>query len=227
MRLCLLAFFCLFSLSFPAVARDVTGAARVIDGDSLRVAGRTIRLFGIDAPEGDQTCVTRAGTRWRCGAEVTERVRQAVEGRRVTCSLRDKDTWGRDLAICFLEGRNLNAWLVEEGWALAFRKYSMMFDLQEKGAAVNGRGLHAHVFQRPAEYRKSKQAQGAAAPVRQQPAAQAGNCVIKGNISGNGRIYHMPGQYDYARTRINTGKGERWFCSEAEARAAGWRAAKR
>ena len=51
--------------------------------------------------------------------------------------------------------------------------------------------------------------------------------MIKGNISGNGRIYHMPGQYDYARTRINTGKGERWFCSEAEARAAGWRAAKR
>ena len=57
--------------------------------------------------------------------------------------------------------------------------------------------------------------------------APAGGCAIKGNISQNGRIYHMPGQADYARTRIAESRGERWFCSEAEARAAGWRRARR
>jgi hypothetical protein len=58
------------------------------------------------------------------------------------------------------------------------------------------------------------------------PAAPDPACNIKGNISGNGRIYHRPGNRDYERTVINEAQGERWFCSEAEARAAGWRAAR-
>jgi hypothetical protein len=59
-------------------------------------------------------------------------------------------------------------------------------------------------------------------------AVQTSDCAIKGNIGGSGKqIYHLPGQADYDATRINTGKGERWFCSEAEARAAGFRRAKR
>lgn len=52
-------------------------------------------------------------------------------------------------------------------------------------------------------------------------------CPIKGNISSGGQIYHTPGQRDYCRTVIDTSNGERWFCSEAEAEAAGWRAAQR
>ncbi|UOA26242.1 hypothetical protein DSM107133_00937 [Pseudosulfitobacter sp. DSM 107133] len=53
-------------------------------------------------------------------------------------------------------------------------------------------------------------------------------CQIKGNVSYNSgeRIYHMPGQEDYHRTRINWVEGERWFCTEADARAAGWRRAR-
>lgn len=69
----------------------------------------------------------------------------------------------------------------------------------------------------------------AAADARQRPdATQSGACVIKGNISDRGeRIYHVPGGEFYSRTRINPAKGERWFCSEADARAAGWRRSKR
>jgi hypothetical protein len=60
------------------------------------------------------------------------------------------------------------------------------------------------------------------------PAAPApGGCAIKGNISGSGRIYHLPGQENYDATGINEARGERWFCSEAEAQAAGWRRARR
>ena len=58
------------------------------------------------------------------------------------------------------------------------------------------------------------------------PQSAPGGCAIKGNISGNGRIYHLPGSRSYEKTRIDTAKGERWFCSEGEARAAGWRAAR-
>lgn len=59
-------------------------------------------------------------------------------------------------------------------------------------------------------------------------AAQRGDCVIKGNISARGeRIYHLPGDHYYSKTRIEPAKGERWFCSEAEARAAGWRRTRR
>jgi hypothetical protein len=61
-------------------------------------------------------------------------------------------------------------------------------------------------------------------PVGSDTAAKS--CRIKGNISGNGRIYHMPGQKYYGATKINAAKGERWFCSEAESRAAGWRKAR-
>jgi hypothetical protein len=59
--------------------------------------------------------------------------------------------------------------------------------------------------------------------VQAQP--RPGNCLVKGNISSSGRIYHLPGSESYADTQINESKGERWFCTEAEARAAGWRPA--
>ena len=201
--------------------------ARVVDGDSLRIEGRDIRLFGIDAPENDQTCTTEAGLTWACGQEVTDLLRKAVSGRPLRCELRGKDGFGRDLAICHLAHVNLNAWLVEEGWAFAFRKYSMMFDLQEKSAAVNRRGLHGQVMQRPAEYRAGKQTRSNPSMVSRTPAPKTGKCLIKGNITGNGRIYHLPGQEHYDRTRINRLRGERWFCTEGEAQAAGWRRARR
>ena len=219
--ICLLAFLGSFPVALSAA--EVTGKARVTDGDSLRVAGHRIRLFGIDAPEADQTCISPAGVTWNCGTEAARVLQDRIRGQRITCALRGKDDWGRDLAICYLDGRNLNAWLVEEGWAFAFRRYSMMFDLEEKSAAVNNRGLHGHVFDRPTAFRQAKRAQA----VAEAPPPPAGECRIKGNISSSGRIYHMPGQRDYDQTRIAERKGERWFCSEAEARAAGWRAARR
>ena len=96
----------------------------------------------------------------------------------------------------------------------------MMFDLEE-AALVNRRGLHAHEVMRPAAHRQAKR------EAQVDETAVSDECRIKGNISANGKIYHMPGQYDYARTRINLAKGERMFCSEAEAQAAGWRRARR
>jgi hypothetical protein len=77
-----------------------------------------------------------------------------------------------------------------------------------------GRGLWAGEVALPETFRHS-------------PEPVAGDCAIKGNISASGQIYHRPGQRDYDAVRIDSRKGERWFCTESEARAAGWRAARR
>jgi hypothetical protein len=108
--------------------------------------------------------------------------------------------------------------LVEAGLAYAYRRYSYDYDLEEKAAAVADRGIHGFSMQSPARYRLTR-IEGRNAP----DAA----CQIKGNISADGkRIYHMPGQKFYERTGIRPEQGERWFCSEAQARASGWRAAR-
>lgn len=109
--------------------------------------------------------------------------------------------------------------IVGSGLAFAYRRYSMNYDLEEKSAVVRNVGLHAHQLQSPSVYRRAR-ATG--------PDSITGECLIKGNVSRSGaRIYHRPGQKDYSKTKIREELGERWFCSEAEARAAGWRPASR
>ena len=72
------------------------------------------------------------------------------------------------------------------------------------------------------EWRRGKRLQAVATP------EGATGCIIKSNVSSKGeRIYHIPGGQYYKRTKISTAKGERWFCTEAESIAAGWRKAKR
>ena len=133
------------------------------------------------------------------------------------CEALDTDRYDRIVARCSVGGEDAGRVLVRAGWAVAFRRYSMDYDLDEKAAHVSGVGIHAGTMQSPAEFR--------ARPVQ---TAGAEGCTIKGNISAKGeRIYHMPGQEHYDRTRISVTKGERWFCSEAPARAAGWSRAQR
>lgn len=210
---------CALWLGLPALAAPVTGVVRVVDGDTLDVGETRVRIHGIDAPEVDQTCERPDGSRWDCGAWVRSEVTQRYEGRRASCEPVEQDRYGRTVARCVVAGQDIGQALVRDGLAFAYRRYTMDYDLDEKGAAINDRGLHASKVQAPAAFRRSK-----ASPAQ----TAQGGCAIKGNISGTGRrIFHSPGQRDYAKTRINTTKGERWFCSAAEARAAGWRAAKR
>lgn len=203
----------------PALAGDIHGKVRVIDGDTFDIDGTRIRLFGIDAPEQAQTCTSKAGQPWRCGAWVSAVVTQRYQERQARCVPMDQDRYGRTVARCFVGGRDVAKSLVEDGLAFAYRRYSMDYDLDEKGAAIRGAGLHDSQFQAPAAFRQARSATRA---------TPSGACAIKGNISSKGeRIYHSPGQRDYDRTRVRQDKGERWFCSAAEARAAGWRAARR
>ena len=123
--------------------------------------------------------------------------------------------------MCRVAGADLNAWMVEQGWAVAYRKYSRDYVSQEATAKPARRGLWRGEFVQPSRWRRGERLDAAVV-------SGVGDCRIKGNISRKGtRIYHVPGGQSYARTRIDTSKGERWFCSEAEARAAGWTRAKR
>lgn len=210
-------------ISAPVWA-DVSGPIHVIDGDTLNVGETRVRLHGIDAPEKDQMCGGNGTPGWRCGDWIVGELRARYEGRRAVCTVLDTDRYGRSVARCVVDGQDIGQALVRSGLAFAYRKYSMDYDLDEKGAAVNGRGLHGQGVQTPSEFRAQERRARAIANQRTAPRG----CVIKGNVSSGGkRIYHVPGQRDYDRTVIRTEQGERWFCSEHDAQDAGWRRARR
>ncbi|HEX9876229.1 MAG TPA: thermonuclease family protein [Gammaproteobacteria bacterium] len=200
----------------------VTGSARVIDGDSLEIGATSIRLHAIDAPEALQFC-GRGGTSWRCGAAATAKLKELVDGHILDCTQRDLDAYGRTVAACTNGSADLGAEMVLAGLALAYRQYGDDYADEEAQAQAARRGIWAGEFTPPWEWRRNPQSDsGLTEPDR--PVVN-GDCLIKGNINRRGeRIYHVPGSSSYDETIIDESRGERWFCSEAEAQSAGWRA---
>ncbi len=198
-----------------AAAGRITGTVRVIDGDTIALGETRIRLEGIDAPEAGQTCKRRWFGSWSCGAAATAVLAKLVEGRAVGCEPRGLDKYGRTLAVCYVDGSDINAHMVRQGYAWAFVKYSQSYVREEAQARAEGLGIWQGEAQPAWEYRARRWA----AAEQQAPEG----CAIKGNVTKNGRIYHMPWSPWYGQIRIEPAKGKRWFCSEAEALAAGWR----
>lgn len=208
------------SMAAAAHAESISGAVRVIDGDTLEIGETIIRLADIDAPELGQTCDGPKALR-SCGRLAADVLADRIESQSVECVVASVDHYGRSIASCSYEGEDISGWLVREGYALAYMKYSDRYAADEADARTREAGLWRATVEPPWEYRAHRW--GAAK--QQAP----DGCPIKGNISQNNgdRIYHAPWSPHYDRTRISVSKGERWFCSEAEALAAGWRAAKR
>ncbi|APX10976.1 thermonuclease family protein [Tateyamaria omphalii] len=204
---------------FPAFASaELRGVVRVIDADTVDVGDVRVRLHAIDAPETNQSCEAEHGFAFACGVWATGQVKDRFEGRVARCVRRDTDRYGRVVASCAVGGTDMGQVIVRAGWAFAYRHYGMEYDLDEKAAFAAGQGLHGVRVQSPADFRKTR-------VNRRIPLDTA--CRIKGNISTRGQIFHVPRQEFYDRTGINERRGERWFCSEAEAILAGWRAARR
>lgn len=202
----------------------ISGRAKVTDGDSLEIGTTRLRLFGVDAVEGRQSC-TRDGRAWPCGNEAARKLRGLIGDRTVNCTKRDVDNYGRTVAVCRSGAADLGAEMVRAGFATAYRRYSNDYVDEENEARSARRGIWAGEFTNPEEYRHDEPpAQPRDRPGQPQRSPRDG-CDIKGNINGEGaRIYHVPGASSYDDTRIDESKGERWFCTESEARAAGWRA---
>jgi endonuclease YncB( thermonuclease family) len=221
--------FLAFSLATPAAADGLVGRASVIDADTVEVAGQRIRLHAIDAPESSQLCRTRTGEDYRCGQTAALALADFIGVRNVSCEKMDTDRYQRVIAICNVGEADINAWLVENGHALAYRQYVRDYVGHEDRARIAERGIWAGEFVPPWDWRRGARLADAqtTGSTRIQLVNREGDrsdCRIKGNISRNGKIYHVPGSRHYDRTRIDTSRGERWFCSVEEARRAGWRA---
>jgi endonuclease YncB( thermonuclease family) len=197
----------------PAQAATLSGKPDVVDADTIKIGDIPVRLFGIDAPETGQTC-ERDGKGYQCGKRAIEALASLIGGRQVSCKVVGRDDFKRALGICFVGEIELNAEMVSDGWALAMVKYSDRYIQQQSVAEKTKVGLWAGSFAKPWEWRLGVS----------QEAQVEGDCVIKGNISSSGeRIYHLPFQHFYSRTKIDESKGERRFCTEQEALDAGWR----
>lgn len=133
------------------VTGEVHGAAMASDGDSLRLAGRRVRIEGIDAPEIGQTC-RRGENVWDCGSEARRRLASLVKEETTRCRLHGRDRYGRELGICETGGRDIGREMVLSGLAVSYGLYRS----EEEQARERRKGLWAGDFVRPQEWRRSK-----------------------------------------------------------------------
>lgn len=134
---------------------DIVGEARIIDGDTIEISGERIRLHGIDAPESRQTCDV-AGVPWRCGESATLALEDETHGRPVICKGNKRDRYGRIIAVCYSGERDLNALMVREGWALAYRRYAKDYVGDEIHARDARKGMWRADFVEPWKWRRDK-----------------------------------------------------------------------
>jgi endonuclease YncB( thermonuclease family) len=218
------------AFGWPALASAnvIEGTAEVIDGDSLRVGGTEVRLFGVDAPEATQACFNN-GTQVACGAMAKDALEGLISGSTLVCMAEDTDPYGRTVARCRTSGVDVGNALVASGWATAYRRFGHDYVSAEARARAARAGIWQWDFQLPEDYRASLQAsQETAEPQRlarasnqQRRFERGGMCLIKGNHSRRGDwIYHLPGMPYYDAT-----SAEAYFCTEAQAQAAGYRRA--
>ncbi len=140
----------LFLFSNNLFASHVT----VIDGDTIRLGDVKIRFSGIDAPEINQTCVASEG-KVACGKISRDLLIEKVTNNKISCTNEGKDFYGRVLGECFVNGESLSSYLVREGFAFAYRKYSNKYVEDEEYAKFNKLGIWSMEFQYPWDYRSN------------------------------------------------------------------------
>ncbi|GAB96420.1 micrococcal nuclease [Kineosphaera limosa] len=196
-----------------ATAPKGVPVSKIVDGDTLqvRISGRTetVRVIGMDAPEKGE-CFSAESARAMSALVKGKQVRLVADR-----SQPDRDRHKRLLRhVVLADGRRVAPLLIAggNGWEFTY------------GKAYDGRAAH-----RAAESKaiKAKAGMWGGCPDLTRKITIKGKCAIKGNInSKREKIYHLPGGRDYGKTTIDTRKGERWFCTQVQARQAGWRAAK-
>jgi endonuclease YncB( thermonuclease family) len=136
------------------IAKSISGIARVIDGDTIEINRKRIRLHGIDAPEQKQKCLDANKLEYACGEYATTFLRTKVQSARVSCNVNGVDRYKRLIAVCYIGSENINNWLVRRGWAIAYKRYSKDYVSTEKKARIERNGVWKGVFVEPWKWRK-------------------------------------------------------------------------
>jgi endonuclease YncB( thermonuclease family) len=232
-------------LAIFAAGQSLAASPIARDGGTIELTDATYRLDGIDAPAFDQMCIDDHADSWTCGIEARDQLASLIGGREVHCEDLGTDATAknRHIGICTVEGEtiSLNQLLVRQGFALNFEPSAKgRFKEDEAGAKDDRRGLWKGCFAAPQEFRSGKK-DGALLggscradkdrEIREvlfpeYPAMPSG-CSIKGKfalrarVTGNVGIYHL----QVCRSYPALTKPDRWFCSEDDAKAAGFRKA--
>ncbi|MDX2159449.1 MAG: thermonuclease family protein [Hyphomicrobiaceae bacterium] len=198
----------------------VEGRAVVLAADTLQIGGATVRLAGIEAPDPEQRCL-RAGNRsWRCGEMAKEAAQRLVRGQVVRCEAGRPDAKAVALGSCRMGESDIAAALVKGGHVFAETGLAPPY----RNAEAEARSARAGLWgigepERPEVWRAKVWAEAK----RKAPEG----CPIKGQVANGDRVYLLPWSARYDRVRVSKRRGERWFCSEEEAVAAGFRSASR
>ncbi|MFN3347382.1 thermonuclease family protein [Pseudorhodoplanes sp.] len=155
--LCIVVLLVVLAVAAAGAQTPIVGVASVIDGDTIEIRGQRIRLFGIDAPESSQLCVRPNGEPWRCGQQASFALADRIGRATVRCEQRDLDRYGRVVAVCFQGIEDLGRRMVQHGWAVAFRRYSLDYVGDENIARRNRANIWSGEFDMPWDWRRQTQ----------------------------------------------------------------------
>jgi endonuclease YncB( thermonuclease family) len=205
--------------ALPSLLTDASatleGRAVAVSGDTLRVARTTVALSGIEAPVDGQTCASGSARSWRCDTAAKTALAHLLRSGAVTCELSGSDDQGRRIGTCQEGQTDIAAELVRNGHVFAETGFFSSYGSLENEARETKVGIWRGEAKRPSDYRAQKWEEAK----RESPEG----CPIKGNVTRGRRIYVLPWAQGYERVKISSRRGERWFCSEDEAIAAGWK----
>lgn len=135
--------------NFPAIY----GTVRIINGDTLQINGKFLKLYGIDAPESNQTCADRSGRSYACGKQAALWLKGWLAENVVECRIMQQDAKGNMVGVCSLGQYDIGAALVNAGWAVAYTKYTDIYAPYEEQAKASGSGLWQGQFYMPWDWR--------------------------------------------------------------------------
>jgi endonuclease YncB( thermonuclease family) len=154
MKNLILAVIILLNLNQKIIASEIYGLPIITDGDTIKISNNKIRLHGIDAPEKKQKC-TKNKKKYNCGVFATLALTKKIGKKLVKClTQKKKDRYNRFIGICFVEHEDLNKWMVRNGYAVAYKRYSKDYILDEEFAKTNKLGLWSGTFLNPEKWRK-------------------------------------------------------------------------
>jgi endonuclease YncB( thermonuclease family) len=194
----------------------VEGQARAAGPGLLKVGRTLVRLEGIRMLDEEQTCSRSGGSFFDCGTAAKRYLEKLLRGSRtVRCSIAGESNGIRS-GQCSAGGVDIGARLVSQGFAFTDGGLFAGYAAEETAAKTSNAGLWDGEPERPDEWRER---------VFREAAKDApGNCPIKGRVQSGRKTYSLPHQLGYARITIREKRGDRWFCSEADAQSAGFQA---